>query len=327
MDNEFEPKYDVAISFLSSDESIAAGFYHALSDGLDVFFYPRKQEDLAGTNGLVSMRSPFLDGARLVVVLYREPWGETQWTRVEATAIKEGLLKHGFQRLFFVMLDNAAPPPWVPEAHVRFNYSDFGLEQAVGAIKARVQDQGGTTAPRTALRRAELSKQETQFLEEKKQLQSASGLEVVQRETAKLFAAIESVCSQINAGGNASIEITSERHQCHLRGRLVSLVVSLQRSHSGCELTVREFDGRLAMLGERLYYPDGEPKVLRENRFLPELNRAREYGWADKREPLGFLPSDILADQIVGRLIDLITRSDRGELRRATRQRITRYRS
>jgi hypothetical protein len=38
MDKEFEPKYDVAISFLSSDESIAAGFYHALSAGMDVFF-------------------------------------------------------------------------------------------------------------------------------------------------------------------------------------------------------------------------------------------------------------------------------------------------
>jgi hypothetical protein len=59
MERTFGPKYDVAISFLSSDESIAAGLYHALSDGLEVFFYPRRQEELAGTNGLVSMRAPF----------------------------------------------------------------------------------------------------------------------------------------------------------------------------------------------------------------------------------------------------------------------------
>src|SRR5437870_13892972 len=36
----------------------------------------------AGTHGLESMREPFLT-ARIVVVLYREPWGNTNWTRVE----------------------------------------------------------------------------------------------------------------------------------------------------------------------------------------------------------------------------------------------------
>jgi len=37
---------------------------------------------------LKSMRTPFLE-ARVVVVLYRHPWGETPWTRVEQTAITD----------------------------------------------------------------------------------------------------------------------------------------------------------------------------------------------------------------------------------------------
>ena len=65
-----QPKFDVALSFLSADESIAAAFYNALSADLDVFFFPRKQEDLAGTDGLESMRSPFLEDSRVVVVLF-----------------------------------------------------------------------------------------------------------------------------------------------------------------------------------------------------------------------------------------------------------------
>jgi len=251
------------------------------------------------------MRSPFLDGARLVVVLYREPWGETQWTRVEATAIQDGCLKRGFQRLFFVMLDKSAPPLWVPSAQVRFNYSDFGLEKAVGVIKARVQDEGGTIAPLTARRRAELSRRETQFLEEKEQLRPTSGCHVVQQEALKLFAAIESVCAEVNAGGDAFIDV---------------LVVNLRVSHSGCELTVREFDGRFAMPGERLYHPDGEPKMLSKIRFLPELSRARECGWADQAQPQTFLACERLANEIVSRFVDLAARSDRGELRRASRR-------
>ena len=53
------PKYDVAISFLFEDQNLAAAIYDKLSEGLKVFFYPRNQEELAGTDGLESMRKPF----------------------------------------------------------------------------------------------------------------------------------------------------------------------------------------------------------------------------------------------------------------------------
>jgi hypothetical protein len=46
------------------------------------------------------------------------------------------------------------------EAHVRFNYADFSLEQAVGAIKARVQERGGEIKPLTPTRKAELLRAE-----------------------------------------------------------------------------------------------------------------------------------------------------------------------
>ena len=34
------PKYDVAISFLSKDEAIASAIHQRLTEGLGVFFYP-----------------------------------------------------------------------------------------------------------------------------------------------------------------------------------------------------------------------------------------------------------------------------------------------
>jgi hypothetical protein len=47
-----KPKYDAAISFLSKDEPTAAALHEHLSEGLEVFFYPRSQEDLAGPIGV-----------------------------------------------------------------------------------------------------------------------------------------------------------------------------------------------------------------------------------------------------------------------------------
>src|ERR1700733_4446717 len=166
-----QPKYDVAISFLAKDESIAGAVNDALSQGLKVFFFPRSQEELAGTDGLESMRTPFLTDSRVNVILFREPWGATPWTRVEETAIKEACLNRGWSSLFFMALDKASKLPlWVPATLVRFNLSDYGVAQAVGAIKARVQDAGGKIEPPNAMVDARRVQQEAQFLADRSRL-------------------------------------------------------------------------------------------------------------------------------------------------------------
>jgi hypothetical protein len=53
------PKYDVPISFLTQDIGLATAFHDKLKEGLEVFFFPRKQEDLADTDGMESMREIF----------------------------------------------------------------------------------------------------------------------------------------------------------------------------------------------------------------------------------------------------------------------------
>jgi hypothetical protein len=119
------PQYDVAISFLAADERLVAPIADRLGERQSVFFFPRKQEELAGTNGLESMRVPFMD-ARVVVVFFRRPWGETPWTRVEQMAITDRCLKQGWQSLLFVQLDSSSPlPNWLPETHIRFSWAAY----------------------------------------------------------------------------------------------------------------------------------------------------------------------------------------------------------
>ena len=76
-------KYDVAISFLARDQGTVGAIAESLTETLKVFYFPRAQEALAGTDGLEFMRIPFVSGSRLTVVFFREPWGETEWTRLE----------------------------------------------------------------------------------------------------------------------------------------------------------------------------------------------------------------------------------------------------
>jgi len=151
-----KPKDDIAISFLSKDVRTAEALHERLSQNLKVFFYPRSQEELAGTDGMVTMKEPFLK-SRLTVVLYRKDWGLTPWTRVEQTAIQERCLASGWGGLFFIVLDRNDPiPTWLPNNYVRFNWEDFGLDEAVGAIKARALEQGAEPSRLTPAKRAEM---------------------------------------------------------------------------------------------------------------------------------------------------------------------------
>jgi hypothetical protein len=79
-------------------------------------------------------------------------------------------------------------PQWLPDTHVRFNFADFTLEQAVGAIKARVQERGGHFKPMTPLRKAEFLQVEERYQRDRRQVSSQEGIQKIFENVAFLFA-------------------------------------------------------------------------------------------------------------------------------------------
>jgi hypothetical protein len=313
-----DPKYDVAISLLSRDEPVGAALHDRLSEGLEVFFYPRKQEDLAGTDGQESMRKPFLDDSRVVVVLYREGWGKTPWTGVEQTAIQDGCLIHGWHRLFFIMLDKKNPAPvWLPSTCISLSYTDYGIEQAVGAIKARVQESGGIITPLTAMKRAAIYEQEVKYQEDRRKIGSHEGIALVDQKVMELNEEIKRLCSEIRASRSLPLQVGANAGRCVLTNGRISLTVSWYRpyinSTDGCGLKLTEYNAAMPMPNERVMFFQ-EPEVLSETVLAPDLSRAREYGWVDPLEPDQFMSSSVLAEKCVIQFLDLAARADRGEI-------------
>jgi hypothetical protein len=312
------PKYGVAISFLAKDEPIAAALDHKLRESFDVFFFPKKQEDLAGTDGMESMRTPFLEDCRVMVVLYREGWGKTRWTAIEETAVKDACFNGGWKRLFFIALDRtSALPKWLPEYHVRFNWEDFGLEEAVGAIKARVLENGGKRTPLTPLRKAELLREEEEFRSAKSNMNSFAGLKEIGMQVQGLFAEIERQCTAISESVNASIRWEcafrpgTQQSNCHMSDHTVGLAVIWHQQfgnlldNSG--LIVKEFIGNLLMPSEFHLMQLRKPTEINEILYAPHLSRSGEYGWK-LAEKEGFISSTTLGERCVSRFLDLIQR-------------------
>src|SRR5665213_858582 len=187
------PKYDVAISFLQQDVNTAEALARKLGEVFDVFFYPYRQEELAGKDGLEGFREPFYDNSRLNVVLYRDGWGQTRFTGVEERAIKDACFNNGgYDRLFFLMLDEKSTHPgWLADSPVRYNLEMFGLDGAVGAIKGRVLENRGSPKQMTPAKQAKLLKADAEFAGERGRMLSGHNIGAVHTEVESLFQEIE----------------------------------------------------------------------------------------------------------------------------------------
>lgn len=322
------PKYDVAISFLYQDLSLAQALYDRLCAGFEVFFFPGNQEALAGTEGLESMRAPFRHESRLNVVLFRPGWGKTRWTAVEELAIKESCLENSFRNIFVYVIEKAdALPKWLPDTHVYFSSAHYSLDEAVGAIKARVQDRGGEYRPLTPAKKAELNRAEEDYRRAKAFMSSEDGMAKIFLKVKELFEEIRTLCDEVNAGGDARIEYRASLQErameqiFTLSGTRVSLLAIWFQPYSnlldGSVLGVREFN-------ENMIIPPGhvriqQPELIRETKYDPDISRALEYGWRPQREQNKFLSSKELASQCVIQFLDLVNMDRDGKVRRQSR--------
>ena len=316
------PAYDIALSFLAVDEKVAAAFHGRLSESFNVFFFPENQRVLAGTDGMETMRSPFYDDSHLVVVLFRKPWGETPWTRIEKTAIQEGCLKAGWERLFFIALDRvSAIPKWVPNNRVRFNYEDFGFEEAIGAIKLRVLENGGSVNPLTASKQAELNKAEFEYQAERYDLASNHGMPKVHAEVKKVLEEVARICADLNAQGYHEIRAAAVKDVFVMTNNKVSLSVYWRQPYvnapEGWGLEVREFNRRMQLPSEPFLQFFAEATELRLDRYLPDLSKSRDVGWVEEmpKNHGRFHQSSSLADMCVIQFLKLINRAEKGEVK------------
>ena len=206
-----EFKFDVAFSFVAVDERIAEQINHLLEGRLKTFLYSEKQKEISGADGEDLFHSVFGKESRLVVVLFRESWGKTLWTRVEQTAIRNRALKGGGYDFVFVVKVEAGNeiPEWFPQTNLWFDLARWNVEAAAAAIETRVQQAGGTPREETVSDLAKRLTREKQIAEERKGfLESTQGAQAAIQEMGKLFSSVEEKVQEIS---DAEFPISAKR--------------------------------------------------------------------------------------------------------------------
>lgn len=145
-------EFDVAFSFGQKDEAFANRLHDLLQGRLTSFLYSKQQEMLAGTDGERRFNEVFGSRSKLVVVLFREAWGTTPFTRFEETAIRNRAFSEGYDFTIFIPMDESEKskvPAWLPKNRLYVGLDRWGVDGAAAAIEARFSDLGGVVREET----------------------------------------------------------------------------------------------------------------------------------------------------------------------------------
>jgi hypothetical protein len=307
-------KHEVAFSFVKGDLAQAQNFADSLAP-LSTFVYSRKQEEIAGTDGLDSFRAAFRFDSRLNVILLRRGWGETPWTRVEQTAIQDRCLADGWDRLLVVCLDGSPTPRWIPETNLYLDMQAFPFEQAVGAIKRQVQYLGGKPTAPSPLDAARAIARLAKFDSETKDLfRTPDGIAQADAAVIRIGESLNADLLALAPDNNWTVNYGRENAgYCVVRLQGASVLINWHRyanTADDCDLTVRIIPAAFETPAERLagkyFMRFGKEHATFERIYKAHRTMAHGVCWRCGRD---IFTSEQIAGELLTKLIEAVIRS------------------
>jgi len=206
-------QYEVAFSFLQRDEMIAFQINDLIQDRLKTFIYSKKQEELSGGDGEKKFNDVFFKDSRVVILLYREGWGQTPWTRIEETAIRNRAFENGWEFLLLVNLDKKSKlPAWIPKTYIWFDFQRWKAEGVAPVIEHKVQETGGNAKPESIEDRAKrFSRVRAEVKERDRFLRYGDGIRAANEEVSIIISLLKQSKEQLEDSATSFHFGTNER--------------------------------------------------------------------------------------------------------------------
>ena len=296
--------YDVAFSFLFQDEETALNLFELLKDRLSCFIYTEEQKKLAGTDGEVSFSNVFIKETRLVVILYREEWGKTTWTRIEESAIRSRGHESGFDFALLIPLDHhSTTPDWFPKYRLWVGLEKWGIEACAGVIEARASELG------TEIKDITVADKVASVAKELKQRQNVKRrLETEGRQLG--LQEFKNVLTCINKHSDEIKQKAADWH-FYIRPNKYNGVDVMSYEHS---LTFQWYDNRFdpymviaffkgGFMADGYADPMYPPTKLDFNRYFFNIDKFNQNGWSLQDHPEDFHTTQKLVDFWIERLL------------------------
>jgi len=304
-------EYDAAFSFLAEDAALAIRISDALRDRMKVFVYSERQKELAGKDGVEQFGTLFRKEARVCVVFYRNGWGQTKWTRIEETAIKERAFDKGWDFLIVIALESSTTPPWLPKTKIWLGFDRFGLEGAASVIDSRVQETGGEVKEESPREKADRLLRMTKLKNERKKIfESAEGVKTARQELEILFSNIENEVQAIRSlpeSPELYFRLDNEAF-CVVETPLGSFTMGWSQQYSNslkyASLFIQEFRVPYSLSRGGNVEDTDDAELLRDVRVYFVFDNAGLPAWCEKDAPERFYSSKELGNRYLKRLLD-----------------------
>lgn len=304
-------KYEIAFSFLFQDEKIAYALNDLIIDQVQTFIYSKRQEELGGSDGELAFNKVFAEQSRTVVVIYRDGWGNTPWTRIEETAIRNRAFNEGWNFVTFILLDKKSKVPiYLPKAQLWVDYERWGLKGAASRIEQSIKDAGGEVRQETIQDRIERFKRlkkatldRTGYLKSQQALTDANAeltkilLEVkelpqsIQDEESRLYFATKQMPNQFFEFGFDGLFLLFMRLPLRLVNFLEENILTIV-----------------------IYQKEGEPHInyketiIKKGEYQFDQSLTGELGWIGKTSEKDFKTSREIIDYWVKKYLDELER-------------------
>src|SRR4030095_16822783 len=280
MSNNF--KYEVAFSFLNGDEHLALAINDLIQDRYPTFIYSLHQVELAGRDGQEMFDEIFGHQSRLVVIIYRKGWGESDWTRMEETSIKNRAYNTGYDFTLWIMLADSTPPQYVPKTRLWYDIERWGNSGAASIIESKINELGGFTREESASDKIQRLNRELEFEKYRKSyLRSKEGVKDITIELDELYNYLDKLSKSINEQ-KSEIYVNIERKGLGIRLECNSLILNV--SLVDCYANTLEHSSLIVEYEKGWQY--GREKGNRElvEEFHFDIDRALKKIWKNSND-------------------------------------------
>lgn len=303
MTDQKEYEFDVAFSFLKEDEIIANNVNDLIQDRIKTFIYSKNQEGLVGFDGEEKFHEVFGTKSRLVVVFYRQNWGQTPWTRIELTAIKNRSLDQGYGFTIFVPLDKSPLPIWLPKTIIWFNFERWGTQGLASVIESKLSEEGVELQnSESAVDFAKRKQREITNKEEiENYIQSSTAADDANQEFKKIFDKVKEVETELrelkfNGGRTEDTRLITIRIDRYSLTFYWSISYSNTLSHSYLLVRVAK---RANDWEER------EVNIITSEKYDYHMDELKRKGWIEK-DGTKFYESEALVEKWIKELLSNI---------------------
>jgi hypothetical protein len=297
-------EFDVAISFLQQDENLAIQLNTLLKDRVKTFLYSEQQKKLAGRDGEELFNRVFSRESRIVVVLHRNDWGKSPWTKIEETAIRNRGYEFGYDFVTFIPLDKPVNVPlWMPKNRLWVGLDRWGIESAAAVIEARIQEFGGNIKIETVADKVLKAQEEIKDSQRRAIiLGNSEGLELMHKEFGTLVSTFKQQLDEIKSTlTDWHLNITDNQHQgidiiSYGYYLTIHLYPHASNTPEGTWIFISFWDGIFNEIGNKIHRFK-EYTQFGEDNLKFDISKQNEYGWSDKENGRNFRLTNKVVEQ------------------------------